>query len=489
MEPASKRKQLGQFFTPEAVARTLVRWAVRRDDDRVLDPACGDGEFLAAHDRAVGIELDAVHAEAARGRAPAALVHQADFFAWAAQTHERFEAIVGNPPFIRYQGFSGAVRVRALQQSAAFGAVLPEVTSSWAPFVAASSLLLEPGGRIAFVVPAEIGHAAYSAPLVEALCAKFERVAVVAVRAKLFAALSAGAWLLYAAGYGGRTDEVELSLHDAFTALREPPAPQRRIPLASLRRARGRLRRWLLPDDAREAYEHFERCDGVRRLGTLATVGIGYVSGANGFFHLRPSEARRLRIPERFLQVAVRRGGSLPAARSVTQRHVASWLDADEPVLLLRIARDERRLPSAVRAYLDSPPGERARAAYKCRAREPWYAVPDVVVPDGFLTSMSGERAQLVGNAARCVATNSVHVVRMKDAVPVRDLQRRFDSTLARLSCEVEGHALGGGMLKLEPREAQRILVPGAPAARELSAARELLERGADVLRRWRGYA
>ncbi len=485
----SKRKKLGQFFTPEAVAKTLVRWMVHRDEDRVLDPACGDGEFLRAHACAVGIELDAVHAAAARVRAPAALVHQADFFAWAAQTHERFEAIVGNPPFIRYQGFSGTMRACALQQSAAFGAILPEVTSSWAPFIAASSLLLKPGGRIAFVVPAEIGHASYAAPLIEGLCAKFERVAVIAVREKLFAALSEDAWLLYASGYGGRTGEVELSLLDVFAPCRQPPAAQRRIPVAALRRSRGRLRRWLLADDVRQAYERFESSEGVHRLGSLAGVGIGYVSGANDFFHLRPSEARRLRIPERFLHVAVRRGGSLPAAPSITNRHVASWLEADEPVLLLRIARDERRLPSAVRSYLESPPGERARHAYKCRARDPWYAVPDVVVPDGFLTYMSGERVQVIGNAARCVATNSVHVVRMKGRASFHSLRGRFDSALSRLSCEVEGHPLGGGMLKIEPREAQRILVPDAPDGAELLAAREMLERGADELRRWRGYA
>jgi adenine-specific DNA-methyltransferase len=57
------------------------------------------------------------------------------------------------------------------------------------------------------------------------------------------------------------------------------------------------------------------------------------------------------------------------------------------------------------------------------------------------------------------------------------------------LSCEVEGQPLGGAMLKIEPREAQRILVPDTPDGAELLAAREVLERGTDELRRWRGYA
>ena len=59
----SRQKKLGQFFTPEAVASALVNWAVRKAQDRLLDPSCGDGQFLAYHRRAVGIEptAKAVH--------------------------------------------------------------------------------------------------------------------------------------------------------------------------------------------------------------------------------------------------------------------------------------------------------------------------------------------------------------------------------------------------------------------------------------------
>lgn len=68
------RKNLGQFFTPAEVADTLVRWAVRQSTDRLLDPSCGDGGFLASHPRSVGIEFDEQFAEAACQRSPGALV-------------------------------------------------------------------------------------------------------------------------------------------------------------------------------------------------------------------------------------------------------------------------------------------------------------------------------------------------------------------------------------------------------------------------------
>lgn len=289
----SKAKRHGQFFTPRDVAATLVRWALRSDEDRILDPACGDGEFLMAHPNAVGCELDSHHAAAARLRSPTSVVHCRDFFAWADETQERFEAVVGNPPFIRYQGFAGAIRDRALRQAKGLGADLTGLTSSWAPFVAASALLVKPGGRMAFVAPAEIGHAAYAVPLIEALCSTFGQVVVVAVREKIFPTLSEDAWILYVAERGGSTDGVRLVTIDRFEANTNLPGGGRYVPLSDLRNVRGRLRRWLLPQDVLELYESFERTDGVRRLGDVATVSIGYVTGANDFFHLRKSDARR----------------------------------------------------------------------------------------------------------------------------------------------------------------------------------------------------
>lgn len=484
----SKTKRHGQFFTPPDVAATLVRWATGNEDDRILDPSCGDGAFIMAHANAVGCEIDPEHAAAARRHAPAALVHGGDFFLWADETNERFSAIVGNPPFIRYQGFNGDLRERALRQAARFGADLPALTSSWAPFVAASALLLHPGGRLAFVVPAEIGHASYAVPLIESLCAAFQEVVIVAVREKIFPTLSEDAWILYADGYGGSTDGVRLVAVDRFETASSVPKGGQHVPLNALRNVRGRLRRWLLPKNALAVYEQLEESPHSRRFGSVAQVSIGYVSGANNFFHLRSSEARRAGIDERFLMPAVRRGGSLPSSATLTPNQVQRWITDDEPVLLLRLDRDQQRLPIAVRRYLDTAAGFEAREAYKCRVRDPWWSVPDVSIPDGFLAYMSGETPALVRNGAQCTATNSVHVVKMRPGTTFRTVQTAFDSALTRLSCEIEGHPLGGGMLKVEPREAQRLLLPAPVMHADIEAVASELEYGITVMRKWRGY-
>jgi tRNA1(Val) A37 N6-methylase TrmN6 len=480
------RKRLGQVFTPDKVASTLVRWVIRRKTDRLLDPSCGDGRFLAFHSPSTGIELDPCNTALARERVPDASIYRSEFFEWASNTTCRFEAAAGNPPFIRYQHFAGKTRQLALELAQKLGADINGLASSWASFLVVTAGLLKAGGRMAFVVPAEIGHAPYASPVLEYLCSQFQQVRIVAIRDKLFPSLSEAAWLLFADGFGGRTKIIELSLFDRFTSFTWTDQPTKRVTVSSWQHAGCHLRKFLLPDDALSTYQSIASEPGVRRLGELASTSIGYVSGANDFFHLRPSDVERYHIPRNFLRTTIRRSRQLPA-ECVDRRTVKCWLSQDEPVMLLDLT-DAQELPSAVIAYLNSERGWEVRKGYKCRNRDPWYAIPDIRVPDAFLSYMSGRKPTLVRNEAGCVCTNSVHAVFKKNQTSLRAIQRAWRHVLVDLSCELEGHPLGGGILKLEPREASNVLIPIGNTKFVPSDVR-LLEEATSKMREWRNYA
>lgn len=481
MQPAT-RKQFGSYYSPIAVVQSLVAWALRSPADRLLDPACGDGRFLAEHPRCHGVERDPLAAAAVRARLPGRLLHEGDFFAWAGATAERFDGAVGNPPFIRYQRFTGAARQAALRLCRDHGVTLTALASSWAPFLIGAATLLRPGGRMAFVVPAEIGHAPYARPVLEYLVAHFRRVQLIAVQERLFPELSEDCWLLYADGFGAATGHLLLSAQPRFTPQPRPPAAAQAVAIsrAELDAWNWRLRPFLLPEAARVSYRHIAAT--APRLGDVARVGIGYVTGANDFFHLRPSQAAHLGIPQESLPVAVRNGRALAELVAITPAVVAAWLQADRPVLLLHLGKQQTPT-AAMHAYLATPAAASARTAYKCRQRSPWYAVPDVIVPDAFLSYMSGSGPRLVENQAGCVGTNSVHVVRLNGRMPRGELLRRFADPLTALSAEIEGHPLGGGLLKLEPREAARIVLAD-PA--DTAALRQQVQDATRILRSWR---
>lgn len=65
-------------------------------------------------------------------------------------------------------------------------------------------------------------------------------------------------------------------------------------------------------------------------------------------------------------------------------------------------------------------------------------------------------------------------------------ISRRVGTEFVQLSCEIEGHALGGGMLKLEPREATEVLLPRIPLKR---AEPSVIADALQTMRSWRHYA
>lgn len=483
------QKHSGAYFTPDPVVAALVHWAVRGPEDRMLDPSCGDGRFIAAHRNSVGIEQDTFSAATAMEHAPWALVHEGDFFTWAAETAESFDCAAGNPPFIRYQTFKGAMRERALSLCGSLGAKFSGLASSWAPFLVATASLVRPGGRMAFVVPAEIGHAPYAAPLLEYLVDNFSLVHVVAVRSKLFPDLSEDCWLLYTEGRGGRADSIRFTALETFKPgnAKHPPRKGEDIPVAEWRTVwNRRLRPFLMPASARVLYRLAAEHPGSIRFGEAASIGIGYVSGANDFFHLRPSHAAKLSIPAKLLHPSVRNGRALPS-HHLTRATIQKWQSADEPMMLLRLPKaNKSALPPGVRRYLDSAEGVVAREAYKCRVRDPWFSVPDVQTPDYFLSYMSGVSANLVRNDGGATCTNSVHGVRVRNSAVMKRVLDGWVSSFAALSREIEGHPLGGGMLKLEPREATRILIPAQDLWPQIDT--DLVGDAVTTLRRWRHY-
>jgi adenine-specific DNA-methyltransferase len=477
------RKQLGAFYTSSRAAQILVEWAIRTENDRVLDPACGEGVFLGAaasrltslngspKRQIYGIEIDRkVYARATfpllkRCRIKQQNILLSDFFNVSAETLPRFDAVVGNPPFIRYQTFKGRSRDQAVALAGNLGVRLSELASSWAPFILHATEFLSPGGRLAMVVPAEITHASYARPVVQYLAEKFDHIYLASFTERLFPELNQDAFLIFAEGFGGRCAEIEMSrfsgIEQLASALKGNREFGKKVRADELQNTNGRLRNHFLPSEVSALYKFLAADSRVCLFGELGSIGIGYVTGCNEFFHLTEEEVQNFGIPRRFLKSCLMRSGIIKGLQ-FTKDDWTILRDKGEKVYLLCLPKaPEIILPKEVRAYLDQGKREGVHLAYKCAVRHPWYSVPHSKSAHAFLSYMSGESPKVAWNAAEVLATNSSHEVRLSPLLATQAwrIALAFCSSLSQLSSEIEGHPLGGGMLKLEPSEAERTLV------------------------------
>jgi len=466
--PHSRRKGLGAFYTPPPMAQALVNWAVQDAQDRVMDGSFGGLAFLsAAHHRLAalgayqpdvqlyGCDYDREAFSAARSfAAGGATLVRKDFLAVRpGQDLPRVEAVVGNPPYVRYHSWKTS-REKGREIAAAHGVQLTRLASSWAPLLIHAADFVAPGGRLAQVLPAELVHAQYADQVLEYFCQRFHRVVVAMFDAQVFPGAQEEVVLLFADGRGqSPAPGVEVLSFDDLHELRirEEPGEALRVD------EEHKLLAGLLSGAAVELYDQL-RGESARTLGEFASVDIGAVTGANEWF-VRPLHAVQ-GLDSDLARPAISKATHVPGARFGAD-DLAAMDEAGVPARMLVLnAHHARR--KAVQELVAQGEAKGVHTRYKTRIRNPWWVLPPSQVassPELFLTYMSSEMPRLVTNEVAALSTNTVHGARLRNGADPAALAAAFYSSLTMLSAELVGRSYGGGVLKLEPSEAERLVV------------------------------
>lgn len=484
----TRQKALGAFYTPAPMAEKMVRWALREPSDCALDPSFGGLVFLqAAHARLTelgappqqaamqlfGCDLDedahaATAAHAALGMSEDALLHRDFFDVVPGPDLPLVQAAVGNPPYVRYQGFNSAASA-AHRLAREAGVPLTRLSSSWAPFVLHSTSFVAPGGRLALVLPAELLHAQYAAGVLSYVQRHFARTALVVFEQRVFPGALEEVVLLFAEGRSeGESAGPTLVECDTLDDLDIDDLTKRMkaVSPSAGRRGQGKLLTQLLSADTRGLYQQLAADSRVQALGSIASVDIGAVTGANDYFLLDAGEAAAM--PAELLRPAVSKAVHIAGARfDAADLDLLRARGARTELFVARGSADE--LPASVAAYLRRGKKRGIHERYKARVRSPWWAVPlpKHGTPDLLLTYCASEHPRLVLNEAQALHTNTLHGVVVADDAGIAPaaLAAGFVNSLSLLSAELVGRSYGGGVLKLEPSEAEAVLVPPLPSA------------------------
>jgi adenine-specific DNA-methyltransferase len=510
------RKERGAFFTPTQIADYLARWAVGDDPNaRILDPTCGEAVFLLSAGRllrSLGAEdddlkeqlfgvdlhqssLDWAHHDMCR-EGIAAQLTRADFFDVGTPdqltaTLPAMDAVVGNPPFVRYQRHSGDARARSLQAALRQQVRLSGLASSWAALLVHACGFLKPEGRLAMVLPAELLTVGYAEPVRAWLRERFEQVHLVLFERLQFADATEKVVLLLASGEGGCDAFSLYTLSDSqdLAAIR---------PMTNLSVTPSQAGKWtdlLLPNQQRRLFKSLS----AERFVPLSTYGkpeLGTVTGANNYFTLTEATRKRYGLIEGRHVVKVCPPGTKHLhGLSFSEQRWAELRDLGGQVWLLHASVEDQSEELA--AYLEVGIERSVPTAYKCRTRTPWWRPPVAPVPDFFFTYMSHHFPRLMANSARTTYLNSMHGVSLRPEIPPEvggALPLVMLNSVTLLGAELHGRSYGGGVLKMEPREAAELPLPTPrdvlAASNRLSGQHAELELrvaegdGAEVVRR-----
>jgi adenine-specific DNA-methyltransferase len=499
----SYQKLRGGYYTPKPIADFLAHWAIQSPTAEVLEPSCGDGVLLQSAFEALvqkgakrqtavellhGVELDEYEGRKAicrledLGVKPSMfLIHLGDFFAYCkAHLNDKrlFDAVIGNPPFIRYQHFVEEQRAPAFDLMKKAGMRPTRLTNSWVPFVVASSFLVSNKGRLAMVIPAELLQVNYAADLRRFLSDYYNKITLITFRKLVFEGIQQEVVLLLGERNGdGRTGIRTVELDDVNSLASYEHTDFINSELKPMNHSTEKWTQYFLNKEEIELLRRMRANPALIDAGKVADVDVGIVTGQNKFFVLNEEQIKTRRLAAYTLPIVGRSGHLKGAIFSEADWHANA--EANLPAHLLNLPNvsfDE--LPKVAGDYVTSGEQEGLHTGYKCRIRQRWYIVPSVWTPDAFMLRQVHGYPKMIVNKSGATCTDTIHRVKLLNGTKVEVIAAAFLNSLTFAFSEVIGRSYGGGVLELEPNEAERLPLPLKGAERlDLSQLHELLLR------------
>lgn len=462
-----KMRDKGQFWTPDWVAEAMVAYAAQ-GANIVFDPGVGKGVFYTALKKLnrkakfYGTDIDSAIIEEAKSEGvfdENCELEVRDFILNPPQ--KLFKAIVANPPYIRHHRLSPEIKnhfrsicLRTL------GYPLDGRAGLHIYFLIQALNLLEKGGRLAFIMPADTCEGVFAKKLWNWISKRFcvDGVITFEHKATPFPGVDTNAVIFLI-----KNEKPKEKIRWAKCL-----SPQNKGLLAFLQNdlvGKG--------DDGLDIYERdlteallvgLSRAprtdhDFEFTLTDFARVVRGIATGANEFFFLTRDKAKEIGIPDKFLLSAV--GRTRDAEGAYLTRETLIKLENKGRPTLLFFPNGSRweDMPEKVKNYILE--GERAGVSKRTliATRQPWYKMEVREVPI-FLFSYLGRRnARFIKNEAGIVPLTGFLCVypRSSDEEYIKKLWTILQHPDTISNLQLVGKSYGSGAIKVEPRSLERL--------------------------------
>lgn len=462
---AKERRPHGQTFTPVPIVRSMLKWARGRTvPARVVDPGCGSGRYvlsaLSAFPSATGVAVDLDPHAALMTRAGAHVlglesrldVVVGDYREFKLPRIEGVTLFLGNPPYVRHHAIDGRWKAWLGETASQMGLRASGLAGLHVHFLLATALHAQVGDVGSFITSSEWLDTGYGRLVRDLLTGPLSASSIHVLDPKSLPfddATVTGAIMCFEAG--ADLSDVRIQTAESVDALSDLsaglPVPRQRLAGSSRWSAITRP----IPRTP----------DGYVELGEIARVHRGAVTGANRVW-VAPRDA--VDLPGDLLLPTVTRARELFAAEECLATtdglKVVISLPADLNVL---DESDRERVDRFLRE------AERLGAAdgYVARRRRAWWSVGLASPAPILATYMARRSPAFVRNSTGARHINIAYGIYPREPMSAPEL----DALAAYLRTSVStasGRTYAGGLTKFEPREMERLVVPGLPLLREM---------------------
>jgi adenine-specific DNA-methyltransferase len=448
----------------------MSKWLVSKGARKILDPGVGTGVFLSQIYQVVedkenlymtGIDIDPLMLNSTFIRLKLLGMNtdnlqllKEDFLLW--NSDEQFDAIICNPPYIKFHGFNREVIKKI---SSEFNTSLSQLTNIYALFFIRAVKFVKPQGLLAFITPSEFLYTGYGRVLKKFILENYriEALILVGLQKEIFEEAMTTALITFLVkdkperGHKVRFINLENNHHGVLEGL-EKLEPITEVPQYELNPQEKWLNYFIEEEDIKGII------DKLVPLSTIATVDRGIATGCNEFFTLSKETLKRFSIPESCVRPVITKA-SHAMHYDFTYEDWITLANNNENVYLLYCFKYPP--PEELKRYLEYGMKMNVHKRYIPSHRKVWYWV-DKREPAPILALVfSRDRMRFIYNKAGVLNLTPFHCVYpfFKDELKLKALLAYLNSNICQKIATIRGRIYGTGLRKLEPKDVEELLV------------------------------
>lgn len=457
LRSSEERREHGATYTPTPIVKTMVEWAsATRNPSRIIDPGVGSARFLtqagAAFPNAelIGIDVDPLAALMARanlavnGLGKRSRIILGDYRRFSERTSGS-TLYIGNPPYVRHHQIAPKWKEWLASEASKLNLTASKLAGLHVYFFLATANSAKPKDFGAFITASEWLDVNYGALVRSLMLGNLggKSVTVIEPTAQPFpdAATTAA---ITTFEIGAKPTSLYFRRVDALDKLGE---------LGKGRKVhRDRLA-------AEGRWSHLTRAsekppEGYVELGELCRVHRGTVTGANDVWI---AGTHSVGLPESVLFPTITRAREVLEAGGLLSDPARLRRVIDLPSDLDALGTSER---NAVMKFLKVARAMGANKGYVASHRKAWWSVGLRAAAPIISTYMARRPPGFIINKADARHINIAHGLYPREQLSEKAKKALVDYLQVNIS-QRSGRTYAGGLTKFEPREMERLIVPG----------------------------
>lgn len=470
-ENTSKQKLRGAYYTPLPLAEKIAEYF--KDDislKRVLEPSCGDGVFfdalinqklISSLHNLTGIEIEKVETEKLKEKLSACQnvqIQNADFFDFYKQNEskERYDLILGNPPYIRYQYLTEEQRAEMSEILTSHKMKSNKLINTWVAFIVACVHLLSENGKIAFVIPAEILQVAYAEDLRFYLSENLSNITLLTFKNLIFPDIE---------------QEIVVFLGEKNSAQKGIRIVEQQnvsdIDLAEIKNTEfqplsnvhEKWTKYFTSKKEADLISSIKNDKRFQKLSDCALINVGVTTGNNNYFSVDKVTSQKYDLESISLPLIGRssQANSVYFEKADWEENVnkgkAAYLVNFPEVPFDSYSQEQK-------AYIKFGEETKQNKGYKCSIRENWYQIPSIWIPDAFFLRRNNLYPKFVLNCCGAISTDTMHRIKFNKGIEPERVILSYYNSISFAFTEICGRSYGGGVLEILPGEVGNIVIP-----------------------------